>query len=59
MDCELCGGELVYLGTLGYLAHFTCRDCGMESSTELFDADDALSDRLDAEFEELMRDLES
>jgi hypothetical protein len=31
----------------------------MESSTELFDADDALSDRLDAEFEELMRDLES
>ena len=35
LPCNLCGGELVPLGTLGKLQHFRCRACGMESSTEL------------------------
>ena len=28
-DCQLCGGQLVPLGVLGNLRHFTCRQCGM------------------------------
>ena len=32
MSCEMCNGELVYLGALGHLEHFRCRACGMISS---------------------------
>lgn len=31
-DCEMCGGPVGYLGSLGNRAHFQCRDCGAESS---------------------------
>lgn len=30
--CEQCGGPLVFLGALGELAHFRCRDCGVDCS---------------------------
>ncbi len=30
--CSLCGGPLMLLGKLGYLKHYTCRDCGMQFS---------------------------
>lgn len=33
--CEICGGELEYIGTLGRLAHYRCRDCGLNSEVEL------------------------
>lgn len=27
--CELCGGPLGLLGSLGFMLHLTCRNCGM------------------------------
>ena len=33
-SCVLCGGILVYLGTLGRLLWLRCRDCGMEQNQE-------------------------
>jgi hypothetical protein len=30
--CEVCGGDLLLLGTLGHTIHATCRDCGAEHS---------------------------
>lgn len=34
MQCQMCGGCLSYLGVLGYLTWWVCRDCGMQSFTE-------------------------
>jgi hypothetical protein len=31
--CSFCGGDLAYLGTLGTLEHYRCRNCGMEFNT--------------------------
>jgi hypothetical protein len=31
--CSACGGELESLGTLGNRAHYRCRRCGLDSST--------------------------
>lgn len=32
LKCGLCGGLLVFLGLLGDLAWYRCRDCGLEYS---------------------------
>ena len=45
LSCSACGGALVALGALGRVAHFRCRNCGLDSS---FD-DAALALQLDAE----------
>ncbi len=29
MTCKLCGGRLHFLGALGDLKHYLCRQCGM------------------------------
>ena len=29
MTCEICGGPLLLMGTLGHLDHVKCRNCGM------------------------------
>jgi hypothetical protein len=51
--CEACGGPPLFLGCLGTLNHFTCRDCGLPSASpdepEPFDLDDDRSDRSDGE----------
>lgn len=31
-ECPACSGPLNLLGTLGSLAHFRCRNCGMMST---------------------------
>ena len=28
-NCPVCDGEGTELGSLGYLVHYTCRDCGI------------------------------
>lgn len=33
-DCQLCGGALEVLGSLGRLAHYRCRNCGAQESKE-------------------------
>lgn len=33
-ECPLCGGPGVALGTLGYILHLRCRDCGEDFSTD-------------------------
>ena len=35
--CETCGGPLVYLGDLGSLMWFKCRNCGLEQNVEAAD----------------------
>ena len=30
--CLVCGGDLFFLGALGPMCHFRCRDCGMDHS---------------------------
>ncbi len=35
MKCRLCGGLLMFLGRLGLLKHYRCRDCGMQSSRKV------------------------
>ncbi len=43
--CPECGGPGIYLGQLGYLMHFRCRNCGVgfseQSNTEEDDLPDA------------------
>jgi hypothetical protein len=34
MICEVCDGEGLFLGNLGNLAHYRCRDCGIQFSVE-------------------------
>ena len=34
MNCVLCGGVLVFLGSLGSLDHFRCEGCGIDQSQE-------------------------
>ena len=31
-NCSICGGELLYFGTLGEVEYWKCRDCGMPVS---------------------------
>jgi ribosomal protein S27AE len=33
-ECPACGGPGMFLGQLGNLAHFTCRNCGMQFSQD-------------------------
>jgi len=35
-----CGGILVFLGVLGNLAHYRCRDCGAEFSSQADEGED-------------------
>lgn len=28
--CPICGGEAVVLGSLGYITHYRCQDCGIQ-----------------------------
>lgn len=35
IDCPVCGGPAPYLGRLGRLAWYRCRDCGMESNVAI------------------------
>ena len=37
MICPLCDGPVFYIGTLGGLDHFKCRNCGIEFSTDAID----------------------
>jgi hypothetical protein len=37
--CKMCGGPLMYLGTLRSLDHFRCRNCGLDQS-EVSERDD-------------------
>lgn len=32
--CPVCGGQGVALGTLGYVLHLRCRDCGIDFSVD-------------------------
>ncbi len=36
-QCEVCGGPPVWLGQLGKLEHWSCRNCGNQWSTEHWD----------------------
>ena len=40
MYCEICGGTLCWLGRLGRLCWFVCRDCGMQCSRSAEEVDD-------------------
>jgi transposase-like protein len=33
-ECPICKGEMEYLGTLGCLAHYRCRDCGIMTNED-------------------------
>lgn len=33
-NCPMCGGPGVALGTLGYLLHLRCRNCGSDWSVD-------------------------
>lgn len=32
--CPVCGGQGIALGTLGYVLHLRCRDCGIDFSVD-------------------------
>jgi transposase-like protein len=40
VNCPVCGGPGVLLGTLGRRTHYRCRDCGMDFSTTDPDTDE-------------------
>jgi len=44
MGCPVCGGPGIFLGQLGRLEHFRCRDCGMGFH---LDAAHAVTDEVD------------
>lgn len=29
LTCKICNGQLMFLGKLGYLRHYICRNCGI------------------------------
>lgn len=33
--CPACGGDLHLLGCLGYLAHYRCRNCGIQTNRKI------------------------
>ena len=39
LECQLCGGPLIYLGILGQLIHSRCRNCGMQFSHPVEDGE--------------------
>jgi len=41
IGCHHCSGQCEYMGTLGNLKHYKCRDCGMTNSKETVDAQKA------------------
>ena len=47
-ECPFCGGPGVFLGNLGKIAHFRCRNCGINFGT---DADDVPTPPEDTEEE--------
>lgn len=38
--CPQCGGQGVALGTLGYVLHLRCRECGWDFSVDAPDQED-------------------
>lgn len=40
-DCNMCGGDLNYLGTVGNLRWWRCEDCGAEMSESVIMSDGA------------------
>jgi len=48
-ECPVCGGEGQFMGALGVLAHFCCRNCGMwynqEIDTTIFLDDEDFEDQ--------------
>jgi hypothetical protein len=38
--CLVCDGPLIYLGRLGDLDHYRCRNCGMEQNISVETTDD-------------------
>lgn len=32
MNCDFCGGDLMYLGRLGFMDWLRCESCGMDAS---------------------------
>lgn len=49
MICQICGGILIYLGTLGKLVHSRCRNCGMTFSHKHYDGDEIEAHEAEAE----------
>ena len=45
MECSICGGDLIYLGGLGSVDWFRCRNCGDEVMLT-----DATDDEIIAEY---------
>jgi DNA-directed RNA polymerase subunit M/transcription elongation factor TFIIS len=41
MFCHSCGGVLIFLGQLGNLFWFRCRQCGLEQSHEESEVEEA------------------
>ena len=41
-SCPTCGGPGVYMGCLGFLAWFRCRNCGMEYNINVACMDDEM-----------------
>jgi hypothetical protein len=52
--CTHCYGDLVWLGQLGKLYYYRCRDCGAEFGTDAELAADEIDDRPDPLLEEIM-----
>lgn len=45
MHCEYCGSHnLEFLGLLGNVDHFRCRDCGMDHSEEMQEDEEPVDD---------------
>ena len=42
--CQACDGPVGYLGTLGNLDHWQCRNCGLPTHTPALDSDDDAGD---------------
>lgn len=47
-ECPQCGGEGYFLGVLGDLLHFRCRDCGSDWSESLVPDDDEVRSNVSA-----------
>lgn len=45
--CEVCSGDKVFMGKLGNLNHYRCRNCGKDSSVNLEDDLDLYGGYLD------------
>jgi len=50
IECGFCGGDAYHMGTVGSVAHYRCRHCGMNSTSDTGDFDFGMHEASEEDF---------